>query len=116
MEQWSHKKVCDLCHAIAILIAEHITHRLALLVESWVIATLFPHPSVLFVLLYIVWRFVHIELFVIEVVCLHTHLHCRLTLEDEWLSYLVKLTLGQLEQRTVMISVYGYNSFVRIGR
>ena len=75
MEQRSHEEVGHLRHSVAVLIAEHIAHRFALLVEPWVIAALFPHPPVLFVLLYIVWRLIHVKLFILEVVCLHADLH-----------------------------------------
>ena len=97
MQQRCHKEVCNLCHTVTVFIAEHITNRLTLFIETWVITTFLPHPLVLIILPYIVGRVIYIKLLIPKIICLHTDLHGGLALLDKWLPDFVKLSLCQLQ-------------------
>ena len=97
MKQRSHKEVGYLRHAVAVLVPKHIANRLALLVQTRIIATLLPHLSVILILHHIVRRLVYIELLIVKVIRLHTHLHRSLTLGNERFSQFIKLSLGEFK-------------------
>ena len=115
MQQRCHEEVGDLCHAVAVLVAEHVAHRLALLVEPRVIAAFLPHASIFLVLLNIIRRLVHVELLVVEVVGLHADLHGGLPLLDEGLPYFIELPLRQFQHRAVVVTVDRDDGILGVG-
>ena len=108
MEQRCHVEVSDLAQSVAVLVAEHIAHRLALLIQSRKEAVQFPHRSVLLVVHDIRWRSVRVEVVIPKVVTLVGNLQDRLALLHVRLADIIELSFGKVEQAAITASIDGY--------
>ena len=106
MEKWDHVEIGHLREAPPVLVLEHVAYRYALLIQSGIILTLTEHLGI-FAFSCVARNLIAIEIVIVQVILQGVRLQNVLALADEWLSDLVKLTLGQAKLAAIMVLVDG---------